>query len=300
MDTANVLLALRRHGLAWASTQYPGRAGTEASPYRDVDMAVVNRGLVYPGKAGTEASPYRDVDMAVVNRGLVYLYNQLNRPVGADEDTDALDSRAYGLYVLSLYGVLQPEMARPFIAYASANGPGGRLSEAGQAWLALALWQAGSTQDALALLDHLLAVLSPAGSSGPGTDQPGTLAPVLEALVMASGHDRSTYQPAAARYVRALMESRQGPGWGDPATTANALWALSRYAIQSGEQPLPGSPVIFLNDHPLQAAGRGNSADTISVVVGGDVLAAGTNWLRLQAPTTGQTLYYSLTLKATR
>jgi hypothetical protein len=276
VDTANVLLALRRHSLAWAGTE-----------------------------AGAGGWPSIDVDMAVVNHGLVYLHNQLSRPVGTYEGAGALDSRAYGLYVLSLYGVLQPEMARPFIAYASANGPGDRLSQTGQAWLALALWQAGSTQDALALLDHLLSVLSPAGSNGPGAGQPGTQAPVLEALVLASGHDRSTYQPAAARYVRALMESRQGSGWGDPATTANALWALSRYAIQSGEQPRPGPPVIFLNDHPVQAAGeagadRGNSTDTISVVVGGDVLAAGTNWLKLQAPTTGQTLYYSLTLKATR
>ncbi|HKP53691.1 MAG TPA: Ig-like domain-containing protein [Chloroflexia bacterium] len=268
-STSNILLALRQYSLA--------------SPEQD---------------QGSDSYP--DVEMGLIERGLTYLSTELTRPVGDHAATSRLDARAYGLYALSSYGVLQPELARPYLAYAS---PEGGLSHAGQAWLALALMQSGSTQDGLVLLDRLL--------NDPTRVTVEVAAPVLDALLVADkatlqakplsqAKESSAYISAAPAYVRLLMESRQGVGWATYGETSDAMSALSRYAAQTGEKVLKGIPTLTLNDRPVHAPPDGNSGSTISLVIPGNELHAGTNWLRLKAPTPGQPLYYSLTLRATR
>src|SRR6188474_483410 len=54
-------------------------------------------------------------------------------------------------------------------------------------------------------------------------------------------------------YADALMEARKGSGWNSPAATADALWALSRYAIVKGEKPQSGQLTLTLGDRPIQA-----------------------------------------------
>ena len=107
------------------------------------------------------------------------------------------------------------------------------------------------------------------------------------------------YWGEAQVYARALMESRQGALWATPATSAGALWALARYAAQENER-LAGEPSLVLNDRSVQTTGQPDNPGSISIVLSGGALHPGTNWLKLQAPTTGQSLYYSLTLRATR
>jgi hypothetical protein len=244
-----------------------------------------------------ESDPYPDVDVAVIERGLAYLGAELARPVGDDE---VLDKRAYGLYALSSYGVLQPELARPYIAYAS---PEAGLSHAGRAWLALALMQSGSTQDGLVLVDRLLDDHMKITSEA--------AAPILYALLVADKaatqaepvyrvREPSAYASAAPTYVRLLMESRQGIGWAGYGVTSDAMWSLSRYAAQSSEKALKGLPTLTLNDRPVQVSSDGSNGNTISLIISGSELHAGTNWLRLKASTPDQPLYYSLTLTATR
>jgi hypothetical protein len=245
-------------------------------------------------------------DQAIVNHALSYLSDVLARPVRSGQTSDLLDERVYCLYVLSLYRNVPAEQVRPMLAY-TASGLGRQgLSQDGQAWLALALWQAGNSSDAVALLDHLL-------MEAQGTPaQPS--APVLEALVVGqqslpANPYRSPGSPGApdyagtARlYVRALMEARQGAGWQTPAISADALWALSRYAATAGEYSQSGvaAPILSLGDRPVQAAGQAGSPGTVSVVLSGAELKPGTNWLKLKAPDPDQTLYYSLTLIATK
>jgi hypothetical protein len=271
-DTAHALLAMRRHSIAWLD-------------------------------AGGEPQPA--VDPVVVNRGLAYLYMQLLRPPGPQEGEASLEERTYGLYVLALYGKLEPELARQYVAYAAPHRQDLKLSAAAQAWLALALWQSGSVSDALALANRLLAAQP--------DEQVGALAPMLELLVMASNAgtpdayyaqgtlDRGKYRAAAAQYATLLVEARRGVGWSDPVHTANAVWALSRYAEETEEEVQSGVPLIDLNDHPVQVLGRRDNRGAVSLAVSvpGHALRAGNNRLELK-PTAGQTVYYSLTLRATR
>ncbi len=247
--------------------------------------------------------PQPSVDSSVINRGLAFLSWEVARPVGDEPTTAQLDEKAYGMYTLSVYGLLEPQLARSCMVYATpgANTNKSGLSRTGQAWLALALWQAGQTDDALALIDRLLAT-----ETGPQIE---ASAPMLEALVAVSSVARpggsgrlgaSDYQAAAHTYATALMELRQGAGWGTSSATADALWALSRYAIQQDEKLQQASPTVTLNDHAVQPAGQPDDPSVLSVVLSGGALHAGTNWLRLQPPSENQPLYYSLILRARR
>jgi hypothetical protein len=107
------------------------------------------------------------------------------------------------------------------------------------------------------------------------------------------------YWAEAQAYARDLMESRQGALWATPAASAEAIWALARYATQETERPA-GEPSLVLNDRSVQTTGQPDNPGSISIVLSGSALHPGTNWLKLQAPTAGQPLYYSLTLRATR
>ncbi|HYO48681.1 MAG TPA: Ig-like domain-containing protein [Chloroflexia bacterium] len=268
-STAHVLLALRRQQISWTG-------------------------------AGGEAIPPADVE--VISRGLAYLAYEVGRPL-TDRETQALmDERAYGLYALASYGQADAEWARALMAYAGSGSGQVTLSRAGQAWLALALMQSGSTQDAFALVDRLLQA-RPASA-----DTDVALEPLLELLVAsgstsrvgAGATNKATYEAGAASYARSLMEARRGTGWSSPAATAGALWALSLYAKATGEKPVRGSPSVTLHDRPVQAAVLPDDPGTISVVLPGDALQAGNNWLKLKAPAPDQSLYYSLTLRVTR
>jgi hypothetical protein len=265
--TADVLFALRRQSLSWSET-------------------------------GGEPQP--GVDGAVTSRALAYLARETGLPAGDQTASEALDERARAQYAQSLYGDLKPEVVRPFLAYTASGGDRPKLSREGQAWLVLALWQIGDTEDALALLDRLLL-------TQPEPDARAA-APMLEALVAAGSTnwqggqdfpDVSRYRAAAGSYARTLMEMRQGALWPSPSLSAEAFWALSRFAAQDVEKSA-GAPSLTLNDRPVQASGQPGNRNTISVLVSGEALHAGTNWLKLQTPTASQPLYYSLTLRASR
>jgi hypothetical protein len=268
-STAHVLLALRRQQISWTG-------------------------------AGSEAIPSADVE--VVSRGLAYLSYEVGRPLTGRETQANLDVRAYGLYALSSYGQADADWARTLMAYTGSGSQQATLSRAGQAWLALALMQSGNTQDAFALVDRLLQA-RPASA-----DTDVALAPLLEVLVASSSTSQggtgatntATYEAAASSYVRSLMGLRRGAGWSSPAATSGALWALSLYAKATGEKPVRGSPNVTLHDRPVQAQVLPDEPGTISVVLPGDALQAGNNWLKLKAPTPDQSLYYSLTLRVTR
>lgn len=260
-ETANVLLAMRRQSLGWA-------------------------------EVGGEPQPA--IESAVVSRGMAYLAWESTRPLGEEPSAGALDERARTLHALALYGTAKAEIIRPLMAYAVP----GKLSQAGQGWLALALWQAGDTAGAVALLDRLLPV---------GRENVGIASPMLEVLTAAAnttwpGGSRSTasaaYETAAQEQVRSLMSARQGALWATPGLSGDALWALSRYAAQDRAKSY-GVPSIKLDERTVQAAAQPGNPATLSAVLPGGALHAGTNWLKLQAPT-GQPMYYSLTLRASR
>lgn len=282
-DTGRVLLAMRR-----------------------LDIASSNAG----------ASPeHVGVDASVAQRGLRYLSAELARPFDEKEGPEGLEERAFGHYVLSAYGRLDVEQARAMIAYVGANSSL-KLPQVGQAWLALALWQEGHAGDALVLANRLLRLHD-------NLDR-AALAPMLEltmsasSLMDASGtgpsgvmtrRDAAMYREAAQSYARALVESRQGLGWADPGSTADAVWVLSLYAAQEQLGLQSGRPTITINDRPVQITQRASDSnaganaadiDVVSVRLPGNTLHAGTNWLTLKAPTPDKELYYSLTLKVNR
>jgi hypothetical protein len=160
--------------------------------------------------------------------------------------------------------------------------------------------QAGPTLDRAALAPMLELTLSAASSLNGGT--PG-------APGMMTRRDAAIYKSAAQSYARALMKSRQGLGWDEPGTTADAVWALSLYAGMEELELQPGRPTITINDHPVQitqpaadsrAGANAADVDAVSVRLPGNALHAGTNWLTLKAPAPGKELYYSLTLKVQR
>ncbi|HEX8218339.1 MAG TPA: Ig-like domain-containing protein [Chloroflexia bacterium] len=254
------------------------------------------------------------VDASVVSRGVAYLAAELARPLDEQAGPTALGERAFGLYVLSVYGRLDVEQARSMMAYAGANSSL-KLTHAGQAWLALGLWQAGHTGDALVLANRLM-------QAGADLDR-AALAPMLELTLYAGSslngdtpgpalmtrRDAAIYKAAAQSYARALMESRRGLGWDGPASTADAVWALSLYVTQEELALQPGRPTITINDRPVQitqpaadsrAGANAADVDAVSVRLPGNTLHAGTNWLTLKAPAPGKELYYSLTLKVRR
>jgi hypothetical protein len=264
-------------------------------------LLAVRRQQIAGVGSGAEAVPA--VDQSAISRGLAYISSEANRPLTGKETREELDERAYGLYVLSFFGQVEAAQVRSLIAYTQASDESMGLSRAGQAWLAMALLQSGSSEDAFALVDRLL--LTQAGPEQTDT----AAAPMLEALVAAmrathqgraGARDVAAYESAAASYVRSLMEVRRGTGWSSPGTTASVLWALSLYAAQTGERPIQTSPALTLHDRPVEAQGLDNAPGSVSVVLSGDSLRAGNNWLRIKAPAANQPMYYSLTLRATR
>jgi hypothetical protein len=263
------------------------------------------------------ASSQEDValDGSVIQRGLAYLTAELARPVDEKAAPASLEERAFGFYVLSMYGMLDLEQARSMMAYAGTNSSL-KLTHAGQAWLALALWQEGHTGDALVLANRLMraqenldrAALAPmlelTLSAGSSFGEEGSTTPGIM-----TRRDAAIYEAAAQSYAGALMESRQGLGWADPGSTADAVWALSLYASQERLEMQPGRPTITINDRQVQitqpaadshAGANATDVDTVSIRLPGNTLHAGTNWLTLKAPSPGKELYYSLTLKVQR
>lgn len=261
----------------------------------------------------TQALPA--VSETVIQRGLQYLSAALGRPLGAAPGTAALDVQAEGLYALALYGIAAPEQIRPLMAYAGETGASPRLSNAGLAWLASALWQAGDTDDALVVFDRAIA-----GHKAVDAADEAALAPMLELALSAgeaernavtprAGHkrDAGAYDTLAQGYANELMSLRQGLGWSNYGVTAAAIWSLSLLAEQQPPQNKPGVPSVTINDLQVQmapstaggqAADYAGDASSVSVLLSGDTLHAGANLLKLFAPTQDGTLYYSLTLKA--
>jgi hypothetical protein len=252
--------------------------------------------------AYTGSSSALTPDPDVIDRAVAYLSREAGRPLPANPDAGALDERAFGFYVLSLYTSVSAEPVRALMVYAASNLGGQALSTDGQGWLALALWQIGNGADAVALLDHLL--LTEQDSSG------HVSAPLLDALVVGlqslpagmRSSDRPDYETFARRYAHDLMAARLGAGWDTPSATADAVWALSHYAAAEGEAPQGGAtvPTLTLGDRQLQAATQPGNPGTLSVVLSGAELRPGTNWLKLKSSSTDQAVYYSLTLIATR
>jgi hypothetical protein len=237
-------------------------------------------------------------DLAAVNRALTYLSSEMARPADPVAGAAALDERAFGLYVLAAYRPVAAEVVRPMVLYAGGRENG--LTPDGQAWLALALWQSGNSADALAVLNHMLKH-EPAAADV----TPSMLEAVLEAqrtlpTLAARPADLPDYAAAASAFARALMEARQGAGWATPGMTAHALSALSRYAVTQGDAPEGGLPALELGDRPVQTRSASGDTATVSVVLTGNELHPGMNWLRLIAPAPDRTLYYSLALTATR
>lgn len=279
VDTAEVLLAIRRQSLAWT-------------------------------ESGQDPQP--QFDSQVESRALAFLLNTSLSPIEPHATTAQLDARAHSLYALSLYGAVGPGDIRPLMAYASGLG-GAELSQAGQAWLALALWQAGDSPDALAVLDRAL---------GAPVEGPEAAAPMLDAIVtMNSANRRSALQESAQaagsqaaaapgaitssrladselamEYVAILMGARRGAAW-LPSYEADAVWSLAGYASQ--EDPGSVRPGVVLNDGTVLIGAQAGNPDTFTADISGGTLHAGTNWLRLQAPPS-RFLYYSLILKAPR
>jgi hypothetical protein len=304
------------------SAQHPdGGWGTSPDPQGASQVAATGQVLLAihrlsRASSGAGASSAGGaVDAGVLNRGVAYLAAELARPLDEKGGPAALGERTFGLYVLSVYGLLDVEQARSMMAYAGANSSL-KLTHAGQAWLALALWQSGRTGDALVLANRLM-------QAGPSLDR-AALAPMLELTLYAASslnagtpggpalmtrRDAAIYRSAAQSYARALMESRRGLGWDGPASTADAVWALSLYTVQEELALQPGRPTITINDRPVQitqpaadsrAGANTADVDTVSVRLPGNTLHAGTNWLTLKAPAPGKELYYSLTLKVQR
>jgi hypothetical protein len=273
--------------------------GTGASSVRKTAemLLAFHRMSTYAG--GDALTP----DQGVISRATAYLSSEIGRPLNANADADALDERAFGFYVLSLFGTVSAEPVRAMLAYAASDLGERGLSIDGQAWLALALWQVGNGADAVALLDQLL--LSEQSTSGPVS------APLLDALVAGlqslpasamRSSDLPDYDAYANRCAHALMEARRGAGWDSTSATSDAVWALSRYATAEGAVPLgsAGAPTLTLGDRQVQAAPLPGNPGTLSVVLSGAELRPGTNWLKLKSSSTGQAIYYSLTLIATR
>jgi hypothetical protein len=294
------LYSSQRHDGGWGA--YLDGSGPSSITTTARVLLAMHRHNQVSANSGMEQQP--PLDATVINRGLDYLSWEVARLPGEVATTSALDNQAYVFYVLALYGQLESQWARSFMAHAShsAQKQGRGLSRDGQAWLALALWHGGHTQDALVLIARFQV-------DQPGVQQIASV-PLLESLRLAGASQKqqasvnnnpaSVYEISAAKVARALMEARQGSGWSDPALTADAIWALSEYAVQSGDKPGAYPPTLMLNDRPLQAPTQSDDPATVSLVLTGDTLHAGTSWLKLKSSTSGQPVYYSLTLKATR
>ena len=278
------------------------------TPSSPAETAAVLLAIRRQDLAATEANEdlQPEVDSAVETRALSFLTQSTTQSLSEQSSTAQLDERARSFYALSLYGAARPQEVRPLIAYLP-GGANTALSQAGEAWLALALWQGGNFSDSLAVLDRLM---------DERPDNVKSAGPALEALAvmnMANRNNaklddglsgagnrtssRGSDQDLEREYVQLLMQARQGAGWGTTGE-ADAIWALSRYAAEDAGRPA-GRPDVTLNDGALGVASVPGNADTFVVDVAGGPLHAGTNWLKLQG-LGGQSIYYSLTLTAER
>jgi hypothetical protein len=253
-------------------------------------LLAFHRSTAYPYDGDEQIQP----DQKVLDNGLAYLTSELSSPIGADATASALDQRAYGLYVLSLYRPVSVDWLRPMLAYALSNSQGtASLSSEGQGWLALSLYQSGNAADAQALMDAAIRTQPDLTEDA----SPSFLLALLQ-TDSASGASRRALSPS--QIVTALMESRMGAGWRNPLDTVDALEALSLYATKEGELPRTEPPTILLGDRLIQPSPSLDNPADISFVLSGDELHAGTNWLKLRSPISGQTIYYSLTIIASR
>lgn len=279
-------------------------------------LLAMRRAEIARGNAKDEQKQQASIDGTALNRGLKYLSVQTGRAVSDNPSAAELNRQAYGMYVLSMYGLLQAEQARPLMQYAASDGTQRAMTVEGQAWLALALLQAGDRGDTLAILDRIV--------PNQAEQNKDALAPMLELSLATSAavskaapgsgevrskQDAALYEGMAGEYAKALVSARQGIGWSNAAATGDALWSLSLYATQEDIHVKHGTAEIVINDHPVQvaqppldghAAVTGGSSDTVSVLLTGDTLHAGANLLKLKASAPDNSLYYSLTLKASK
>lgn len=268
-------------------------------------LLALYRSSYYPYGDGQSLQP----DATVTEHATHFLSTQLSLPLAANVTAGDLNERAYALYAYSHYRAIPDDWVRPLLAYTlpGSTGVAGSLSIDGQAYLALALMQSGRTGDALALLDTTLR-LQPTG-------EVPTSAPMLLALLQAEADAPANGQLFAAsyaairnpqstirdpQYVQALMAARNGAGWYTPLVTADAIWALSLYAALEQERPRSDTPSLLLGDRPIMPGTIPDIPGQLSIILPGDTLRAGTNWLKLRSPASGEPLYYSLTLIATR
>jgi hypothetical protein len=244
-------------------------------------------------------------DSAVISRALAFLTREVQRPV--EVTTEALDARAYALYALAQSEMPIEDITRLYVKYATGQSGNSSLSREGQAWLALALHYRGDYTGEGALFQRLLTIEGAASAD--------EAAPMLEILLLADAITKSTperstplaiergespdYEERAREYVRLLMNSRRGSGWGSSYDTADAVWALSAYAVHRGEQPATGIPSLVLNGRAVETR-PGIVGGMVQIALAGDTLHPGTNWLELRPAVPGQTYYYSLTLRASR
>ncbi|HET9495379.1 MAG TPA: MG2 domain-containing protein, partial [Chloroflexia bacterium] len=285
----------------YSAQRADGGWGSAASPDGPSSVGHTGEVLLALQRMGAYSPPGVQAvqpDLTAVNRALTYLASEMARPADPKAGAAALDERAFGMYVLAVHRPVPAEVVRPMMVH--AGGHEGGLTPDGEAWLALALWQSGNSADALAVVNHMM-------RSAPQAAEvtPAMLEAVLEAqrtlpALAARPTDLPDYDAAAAEYARALMEARQGAGWATPGMTAHALAALSRYVVARGDAPEGGTPALELGDRPVQASPASGNTATVSVVLTGNELHPGMNWLTLKAPTPDRTLYYSLALTATR
>jgi hypothetical protein len=235
-------------------------------------------------------------EQSVLDRAVAYLAAGLSRPLPASPAASVLEERAFSLYVLSLYVPVAPDWLQPMLAYVISDpmGAAPSFSTDGLGWLALAFYQSGNTADARALLDAVLRS-RPSIATEPS-------APFLLALLRADNapgaQGQTTVSPS--QIVTALMEARAGSGWRTTLDTADTLVALALYSTVEDERPRTEPPSILLDDHAIQPSSSPDNPAEVSFVLSGDDLHAGTNWLKLRSPVSGQTVYYSLTLIASR
>jgi hypothetical protein len=275
---------------SWSANLDANGSGTLA------DTAAVllafHRARSFPSGDDTSIQP----DQSVIDRAVAYLASDLSRPLPSNPTSSQLDERAYGLYVLSLYVSVAPDWLRPMLAF----GPGGptaaspSLSTDGQGWLALALYQTGNTTDADALLATAIR-MQPSSAAGPSAS---FLLALLRAGSASPTHSQTAVSPS--QIVTALMDARAGVGWRTPSDTADTLVALALYSTVEGERLRTEPPSILLGDRAVQPSSSPDNPAEVSFVLSGDDLHAGTNWLKLRSPISGQTIYYSLTLIASR
>lgn len=235
-------------------------------------------------------------DQSVLDRAVAYLTAELTRPLPASPATSVLEERTFSLYVLSLYAPVAPDWMRPMLAYAPTDptGTSPSLSIDGLGWLALAFYQSGNSADARTLLDATIRS-QPDIATGPS-------APFLLALLRAGNVPGAQGQTAVSpsQIATALMETRAGSGWRTTLDTADTLVALALYSTVEDERPRTEPPSILLDDHAVQPSSSPDNPAEVSFVLSGAELHAGTNWLKLRSPISGQTIYYSLTLIASR